>query len=80
MNLTPQDTGRLVSWPAPPHDTITVRITSISSDGITWQSADGTRDHSPITAHVTAGYITRNWRPATPSEADAFRQRRTRHL
>ena len=72
MKLTRGHAGTCVSWTIPPHTTVTVRITSVTSDGVGTVGTDGVRELQPTSWAIDLDDISARWRPATPDETAEF--------
>lgn len=72
MKITTAHLGSHVSWTIPPRSTATVRVTSVTSDGISTLSTDGYGEYHPVSWAVSLEDIAARWRPATDEEAAGF--------
>lgn len=69
--MTTYTTGQYVSWDTA-SGTATVRITSVTADGVSYECADGFHEAADVTMYTSMERITRGWRPANPAEVTAF--------
>lgn len=74
MKITPAHVGTCVSWPVP-RGTVTVRITSVGRDHVSYVCTDGYHEPNFTSLFLSLDDITDGWRPATPEETADFARR-----